>query len=275
MQIIEGNRQQLDGGAMFGHAPKELWKRWVTPDERNCIPLATRSLLLQNFHGKNLLFDVGVGAFFSPEMRKRYGVIEEEHILLKNLEAVGVPQEKIDGVILSHLHFDHAGGILSPYGEPQHLLFPNATFYTGKEHWDRAKNPHRRERASFIPEIQSLLEESKRIKLIDSPSHPDLPGITFHISNGHTIGLLISEIEDQNGPIVFISDLVPGIAWLRLSIAMGYDRFPEKTLEEKKHYLEIFYKKNAKFIFPHDPEVACAKIIQDEKRGYVEAKESL
>lgn len=275
MQIIEGNRQQLDGGAMFGHAPKELWKRWVTPDEKNRIPLATRSLLLQNFHGKNLLFDAGVGAFFPPDMRKRYGVIEKEHMLLKNLESAGISQDKIDGVILSHLHFDHAGGILSSFGEPQHLLFPNATFYTGKEHWERAKNPHRRERASFIPEIQSLLESSQKIKLIDGPTHPDLPGITFHVSNGHTIGLLISEIEDQNEPIVFISDLVPGIAWLRLSIAMGYDRFPEKTLEEKAYYLEFFYKKNARLIFPHDPEVASTKITKDEKGGYIESRKEL
>jgi glyoxylase-like metal-dependent hydrolase (beta-lactamase superfamily II) len=70
-------------------------------------------------------------------------------------------------VVLSHLHFDHAGGLLSAWreGEPRQLLFPNATFVVSAACWERACEPHPRDRASFIPELMPLLEASGRLGL--------------------------------------------------------------------------------------------------------------
>jgi glyoxylase-like metal-dependent hydrolase (beta-lactamase superfamily II) len=111
---IEGNTQKLDGGSMFGNAPRALWQRWIEPDELNRIPLACRAMLVQESNPKrNILVETGVGAFFSPEMKDRYGIQEPEHCLINNLQAAGVSHEEIDIVLLTHLHFDHAGGLLS------------------------------------------------------------------------------------------------------------------------------------------------------------------
>src|SRR5436190_19208712 len=106
---IEGNSQWLDGGAMYGNAPKPVWEKWSPPDARNRIELACRALLVRDA-GKLVLLEAGIGAFFEPKLRDRFGVVENEHVLLRSLSEVGVKHEDIDIVVLSHLHFDHAGG---------------------------------------------------------------------------------------------------------------------------------------------------------------------
>lgn len=264
---LEGNTQMLDGGAMFGNAPKAMWESWVSVDSANRIPLACRSLLIKNKDGKNILFEAGIGAFFEPKLKDRYGIIEKEHILLQSLQQNNLTHEQIHSVILSHLHFDHAGGILSSYGDGEtRLLFPNAKFYVGKEHWNRALKPHPRDRASFIPELNNLLEKSGRLILVDNNGKCDLsPFITFQFSNGHTPGLMLAEIHLDDGPLVFASDLIPGFAWMHIPISMGYDRFPELVIDEKKNFLEELIKKNGKLFFTHDTKHAFGKIKRDEK----------
>ena len=107
---VEGNRQRLDGGAMFGNVPRNLWAKWLVPDGENRLEFACRCLLVQDLDGKTVLFETGIGAFFDPKLKARYGVYESEHMLLNSLAARGVKHEDVDAVVLSHLHFDHAGG---------------------------------------------------------------------------------------------------------------------------------------------------------------------
>jgi glyoxylase-like metal-dependent hydrolase (beta-lactamase superfamily II) len=163
---ILGNSQKLDGGAMFGNAPRALWAKWAPPDEQNRISLACRALLASPLNGRTVLFETGIGAFFEPKLRERYGVVEERHVLLESLRAAGFEHEDIDVVVLSHLHFDHAGGLLAPWreGHAPQLLFPNATYVVSAACWERARDPHPRDRASFIPELPGLLEQSGRLE---------------------------------------------------------------------------------------------------------------
>ncbi|WP_026309309.1 MBL fold metallo-hydrolase [Kangiella aquimarina] len=273
---ILGNSQKLDGGAMFGNAPKALWQRWVDVDEQNRIDLVCRALLVKD-GDKNILFETGIGAFFEPKFKDRYGVQEDEHVLLKSLKDAGLSHEDIDLLVLSHLHFDHAGGLLSQWqeGKQAELLFPNAEFIIGKEAWERAKNPHPRDRASFIPGLTDLIEQTGRLHLIEGESC-DLLGEDYHffVSNGHTPGMLLTEIETGQGPVVFAADLIPGVPWVHLPITMGYDRFPENLIEEKKVLLDRLIEEEGYLYFTHDPDTCLGQVTKDEK-GRFTTKDNL
>src|SRR5690349_5631049 len=114
---------------MFGNAPRAMWEKWIEPDAQNRIPLACRCLLVRD-GGKTILLEAGIGAFFEPGLRERYGVVEPHHVLLASLAEVGVAPADVDVVVLSHLHFDHAGGLLTAYeaGAKLQLVFPNAIY---------------------------------------------------------------------------------------------------------------------------------------------------
>lgn len=261
---ILGNSQRLDGGAMFGNAPKALWSRWVEPDADNRIPLACRCLLVKDLDGRNVLFETGIGAFFEPALRQRYGVVESRHVLLDSLAEVGLADTDIDVVVLSHMHFDHAGGLLAAWadGEPPRLLFPNARFVVGAAHWQRAFNPHPRDHASFVPELQPLLESSGRLELVDGEYSRTLgQSVRFSFSDGHTPGLMLGEV----GGVVFCADLIPGRAWVHLPITMGYDRWPEKLIDEKRTFLEDKLARGVRLFFTHDAECAMAQVTRDER----------
>jgi glyoxylase-like metal-dependent hydrolase (beta-lactamase superfamily II) len=233
---VVGNSQRLDGGAMFGNAPKAMWEKWISPDDKNRIPLACRCLLVRD-GDRLILCEAGIGAFFDPTLRMRYGVVEDHHVLLASLAALGVAPEDVDVVILSHLHFDHAGGVLAAYAPDvaPRLVFTNATYVVGTEAWQRAIAPHARDRASFVPGLTDLLLASNKLELVTGETLPLLgAGYRFHRSNGHTPGLLLTEIAMPDGPVVFAADLIPDLL-----------------------------ARHGRLFFTHDPSVALGRVHRD------------
>jgi glyoxylase-like metal-dependent hydrolase (beta-lactamase superfamily II) len=272
---VMGNSQKLDGGAMFGNAPKGMWQKWVKVDEQNRIDLACRCLLVkeENSDGttRNILFEVGIGAFFEPKLKDRFGVVESEHVLLNSLADLGLSHQDIDIVVLSHLHFDHIGGMLTQWQENKssELLFPNATIIVGKRAWERAFNPHFRDRASFIPELMEMLKQRDNVVVLEQASHAILgDDYRFHFSDGHTPGMMLAEIDMPTGPIVFCADLIPGAPWVHLPITMGYDRFAEKLIDEKQQLLSQLVSRNGRLFFTHDAEIACGRVSINDKNRY-------
>lgn len=259
---------KLDGGAMFGNAPKALWSRWMQPDDRNMITIGSRALLIEISDHK-ILFETGAGAYLSPDMKKRFQIVESHHVLLESLDRKGLTHEDITHVILSHLHFDHAGGLLKEWEEGRidgELLFPNAQFVVGKTNFERSRSPHMRDKASFIPGLAGLLEGTDRLKLIKDKDTLSFEGleIEFIESQGHTPGMILSYIQTQGIKMLFPGDIAPGHAWINLPITMGYDRFPERLIDEKKQVFDRIFKDDAWLFYPHDNTYAASKLLFDD-----------
>ncbi len=268
---IEGNTQRLDGGAMYGNCPRALWQKWSQPDERNRILLSCRGLLIRD-GSRTVLLETGIGACFEPKLRDRFGVVEQEHVLVHSLAKLGVQPSDIDVIVLSHMHFDHVGGMLTPWAAncSPALVFPHASVVIGKSAWKRSLHPHSRDRASFIPTLTKLLEEAGKVVLVDGPSCPSLPSDTysFHYSDGHTPGLTMTRVKTPRGPVTFVGDLIPATPWVHLPITMGYDRYPERLIDEKKALLDRVIAEKGWVYFTHDPEVAICRIRKNEEGKY-------
>jgi len=272
LDSVLGNSQRLDGGAMFGNCPRAVWSRWSPPDKQGRISLACRGLLVREDSGRTILFEAGVGNFFAPQIRERYGILEDEHVLLASLAELGVAPGDIDVIVLSHLHFDHVGGALTAFeeGKDPALLFENARYVVGAEGFARAADPHPRDRASFIPEFPALLEATGRVEQVSGTSSETLgDGYTFFYSQGHTPGLMMTRIEARDpGPVNYVSDLIPGVPWIHTPITAGFDRFPELLIDEKTETLARVVENNEWLYLTHDPTSAVCQVERGEKGRY-------
>ncbi len=265
IMCIEGNKQHLDGGAMFGNAPKAMWSKWLACDDQNRIELACRCLILQ-WDNKLALLEAGIGAFFEPKLAERYGVQEpKRHLLQENLHKLGLSPADFDYIILSHLHFDHAGGLLSPYDaeRPEHhdLVFSKATYLVSRDSWQRALNPHVRDKASFVAPVIKKLRDCDQVQIIENPQtfhDQDLP-VRFMTSDGHTPGHMHTLIQGSKQQVFFCGDLVPGRHWLHIPITMGYDRFPELLINEKDAILKQAAAENWLLVYTHDTDYGLSR----------------
>ncbi|MCM2356297.1 MAG: MBL fold metallo-hydrolase, partial [Arenimonas sp.] len=104
--------------------------------------------------------------------------------------------------------------------------------------------------------------------------------VRFHFSQGHTPGLMLAEIcgapgadGRPHGGLVFCADLVPGRPWVHVPITMGYDRFPEMLVDEKRVFLEDKLARNVHLYFTHDPGCALAQLAKDAKGKFTTTHE--
>ncbi|MCB0727478.1 MAG: MBL fold metallo-hydrolase [Ignavibacteriae bacterium] len=265
---------KLDGGAMFGVVPKNLWQRTNPADEQNRIEMCTRALLLDNGKRK-ILTDTGIGYKLSDKINKIYDVDFSEYTLEKSLAALNLKREDITDVILTHLHFDHTGGS-TYYDEEKNLKlsFPNAVYHVQKKQYEWALNPTDRDKASFFPENYKPLEDHKVLKFTEGETVFD-ENITLLPVNGHTSNMQMIKVSDGENTLLYTADLIPTAGHIPAPFIMGYDLFPLTTLDEKKKYLKDIAENNWTVFFEHDPHNECATVDSNEKGYFIKDRFTL
>jgi len=263
INVIESGKFKLDGGAMMGSVPKVLWNKTNPSDELNRIDLAMRCLLLDNGKEK-ILIETGIGNKNSSKFIEMFCIEQSTFPLKDELKSFGYELEDITHVILTHLHFDHAGG--ATYSADDKILptFPNAKYIISKSNWEAALNPNPKDRASYLHENFVPLKEFGQLILVDDDEEflKGISGLAFY---GHTTGQQLIKITVENESLVFCSDLIPLKSHLKIPWIMGYDLNAMKTLEEKSTFLTEAAEKNWLLFFYHDPKTIAVKIKKSEK----------
>jgi glyoxylase-like metal-dependent hydrolase (beta-lactamase superfamily II) len=251
---------------MFGVVPKVLWERSDPADQRNRIEMAARPLLLVG-NGRVVLVDTGNGDKMPEKLREIYKIETGGPTLRSSLEALGIRPEDVTDVILTHLHFDHAGGATVREAGRLTPTFPNARYHVQREHWEAALSPTERDHASFFRDDFLPLHEQGVLHFTDGDGEI-LPGISLEVFYGHTTALQCPVISDGTSTLMYCADLVPMVAHVQLPWIMAYDLRPLVTLEEKRKILARAAAERWILFFEHDPRVAAARIAKEEK-GYV------
>ena len=257
LRTLDAGFVWLDGGAMFGSVPKPLWSRLIPPDERNRIRLSLRCLLLEG-HGRRVLVDDGIGDKSPPRFADIYGVDSAGPALERPLAALGLRPEDVTDVLLTHLHFDHAGGSTRRVGGQLVPAFPAARFHVQARNLANARDPNPRERASYLVENFEPLVRAGVLDTWDGALAP-WPGIELLRFDGHTIGQQAVRIAGPEGVVYYVADLVPMAPHVRVPYVMGYDVSALVAMGEKRALLARAAAERAWIVLEHDPAVVAAR----------------
>jgi len=272
LHSIETGRFALDGGAMFGIVPKELWCKIHPADDKNRIDMALRSLLIMD-DKRRILIDTGIGTKLSKKSQKIYKLDQTEYNLEASLEKHDLETKDITDVILTHLHLDHVGGATYLKGKKQKLTFPNASHYVQKTHHEWASKPSEKDKGSFIIEDFKIIEGEGKLRLIDGYAMI-LPNIDVIIYDGHTIGQQVIKISDGIDTLVYCGDVIPFTSHIKLPYIPSYDINPVTSSEDKEKLLTRACNGDWILFFEHDPVTEAVKVEMD-KKGNTIIKETI
>jgi len=263
VEIVPDCEFRLDGGAMFGVVPRNLWERVAPPDEQNRIRMNMNCLFVEAGQ-ERVLIDTGIGEKWPDKQRTMYG-IDRQRSLADSLKAVaGVAPEEITIVVNTHLHFDHAGGNtrLDDSGKAV-PAFPNARYFISRAEYEHAEAPSERDRASYLPDNWRPLKEAGQLELKDG-DYEVVPGLRMETHAGHNRSMQCARLE-QNGQTLFgFADLVPMRAHVPFAWVMGYDLYPVETVEAKKRLLPQAARGGWTCLFYHDPDQPLARIVEQD-----------
>jgi len=267
--VIDAGRFKLDGGAMFGVVPKVLWNKLNPADENNMCTWALRCLLVEH-EDRKILVDTGMGDKQDEKFRSHF-YPHGNTDLVSSLREKGFEPGDITDVFITHFHFDHVGGAVK-YDEAGKLVpvFPNAVYWTNEKHYEWALNPNIREKPSFLKENFVPLAEAGVLRMIDETfKYKWMDRINFRFYYGHTEAMLVPEFTMDNGKkLIYMADLMPSTAHVRLPWIMSYEIRPLITLDERKIFYDRAIDEGSYLFLEHDPFHEVFTIAKDRKGRY-------
>lgn len=264
VEVIQDAEFRLDGGAMFGVVPRQLWSRVCPPDDENRIRMNMNCVFI-DAGAEKILIETGIGDKWPAKHASRYA-IDRVRPLAETLQTqTGVSAGEITIVVNTHLHFDHAGGNTKlDDGGNVVPTFPNARYFVSQAELDHAEQPTERDRASYLPENWRSLIESGQLEGREA-DYEVAPGLRMQTIAGHNRSMQCWQL-DRGGQTMFgFADLVPMRAHVSFPWIMGYDLYPVETLEAKKRLIPQAAKEGWLCLFYHDADEPVCRLLEGEK----------
>jgi glyoxylase-like metal-dependent hydrolase (beta-lactamase superfamily II) len=273
VRVVRAGWFRPDAGGFFGVVPQPLWSRFVTTDERGRLTCRL-NLLLVEAGGKRILVETGTGVRMTEKDREIKGV--EGGDPAEALRAVGEDPTAIDFVVVSHLHYDHAGGMLGSDGRP---AFPNARYLVQR---DEAEAAHGDElRVQGIMEVEQLDAVRAAGQLAEVNGEVELvEGVRVLRTGGHTRGsqaVLIgaergggrpARAGDPTDRAIFWGDLIPTRWQIPVRWTSAYDDYPIEAIEVRNELVARAAAEGWWCYFTHDPGALPVRLVRTEKGGF-------
>lgn len=262
---LDGGGFRLDGGSLFGPVPRPRWSELYPPAEDNSVPLTAHVLLVQTPAGWGLI-DAGFGHHLDTRQRRAY-TLERESQLERGLAELGLSHTSIDWIVLSHLHLDHAGGVLgqSPSGQTA-PAFPHARIWVQALEAREAQDESNRAHRMYTGRSFDALVGAGVVQEVEG-SADVTPGVSVHLTGGHSRGHQATLLRGSDGAsaLLHLGDLLVTRAHLAPQWVSALDDFPLDTIRAKRDWLGQVSEHGWWVTFSHDVTTLAAQLDPDRR----------
>jgi glyoxylase-like metal-dependent hydrolase (beta-lactamase superfamily II) len=259
--LVQAGTFTSDAGTVFGPVPRIMWERLVA-DELNPDATLTQALncLLVETPSGRVLVETGIGDRMDPERRKQRGVRGEW--IVPALRTAGFDPDTVDLVALSHLHFDHAGGLLGGDGRP---AFPRALIVAQRVEWEFALGSNPRLQASYEQDELRLVQPFAQSGVVDG-GREVMPGVEVIRTGGHSGGHQAIAVHGPNGTVGFFGDLCMRAWQAQPRWVPSFDDFPLTSVEVKASLFRRAAEENWTVVLSHEPRRPIGRFLADRDR---------
>ncbi len=261
--LIQAGTFRSDAGTLFGPVPRVLWGELVTDeiDDRHRLLQALNCLLIQTPSGR-VLVETGIG----ERVDAKTGAIRayQGPAIVPALEMAGFLPESINVVAMSHLHFDHAGGLLRTDGS---RAFPNARIVAQKAEWEVALGDNPRLVASYVQPELVLVRDWGAQGWADGEREL-LPGVSVVPTGGHSAGHQAVIVRGGGGgrPLAFLGDLFMRPWAANPRWVTSFDDFPLDSVRRKMELFAQAVDEDWLIVLSHEARQPVGRVVRDRDR---------
>ena len=252
--LLRAGSLRLDGASLFGVVPRVMWSRLSPPDESNRIGLQTNCLFLKS-GDQAVLIETGCGDKWSEKMRSIFAI--EERTVVDALAEHGISPGDIGDVVVTHLHFDHAGGLTRQDGDEAVPVFGSASVHVQGREWEDAIANRSTMTGTYLRTHLDPIAD--RVILLDGECNI-LPGIRSWPMPGHTWGQQAILIDTDDGVVCFPGDVCPTRHHVGAPCSMGYDMLPYENMLSKRRLLDRAASESWTLVLDHEPGDATFRV---------------
>ena len=262
--LIQAGTFRSDAGALFGPVPRILWDKLVADeiDHDHRLLQALNCLVVETPAGR-VLIETGIGERVSDKVRAMRGY--EGSPVVPAMAAAGFEPATIDLVAMSHLHFDHAGGLLLADGSK---AFPRARIVAQRAEWEIAFDENSRIVASYDQVELRLVREWGEAGWVEGETEL-LPGVSVVRTGGHSKGhqaIVVRAAGDGSETLAFFGDLGMRPWSANPRWVTSFDDFPLDSVAVKTDLFARAARDRWTIVLSHEPLTPVGHLVADRDR---------
>jgi len=259
--LVQAGTFRSDAGTLFGPVPRTMWQRLVVDEinEHGALLQALNCLLVETPGGR-VLVETGIGERSDERTRERRDI--RGLPILPALRAAGFDPRTVDVVAMSHLHFDHAGGLLALDGTP---AFPRARIAAQRTEWEFALGTNPRLQASYEQDELRLTQDAGLAGAVDGEAEL-LPGVAAIRTGGHSGGHQAVVVRGRSETVAFFGDLCMRPWSANPRWVTSFDDFPLTSVEVKATLFGRATEEGWLVVLSHEARTPVGRLVADRDR---------